>query len=86
MLNMKINKSLGYIMGFLIPGVIVVLINLYGLITRSSSKYITILSNIFFIIMFLYLGIREVMNKRKIGYFFLLIVATMLGLIYRHSR
>lgn len=86
MLNMKNRKSLIYMMGIFLPGIIGIFINLYRLISQSSSKYIIILSNIFLILMFFNLGIREIIHKHKIGYCFLLIVVTMLVLLYRHNR
>lgn len=86
MLNMKNRKSLIYMMGIVLPGIIVIFINLYGLISQSPSKYITIISNIFLILMFFNLGIREIMHKHRTGYCFLLIVVTMLVLLYRHNR
>lgn len=86
MLNMKNGKSLTYMMGIFLPGIIVISINLYGLISQSLSKYIAIVSNIFLILMFFNLGIREIMHKHRIGYCFLLIVVTMMTLLYRHKR
>jgi hypothetical protein len=86
MLNMKNRKSPIYMMGIFLPRIIGIFINLYGLISQSSSKYITIVSNIFLILMFFNLGIREIIHKHKTGYWFLLIVVTMLVLLYRHNR
>lgn len=86
MLNMKNRKSLICMMGIFLSGIIGIFINLYGLISQSSSKYITIVSNIFLILMFFNLGIREIIHKHKTGYCFLLIVVTMLILFYRHNR
>lgn len=50
------------------------------------KKYSIIRMNftIFLILMFLNLGIREIMHKNKIGYHLLIVVAILL-LFYRHN-
>ena len=53
-------KSPSYIIGVFLPALICMFINLYGIITQSWSEYTHIISNTLLFLMFLNIGMREI--------------------------
>lgn len=71
-MNFKGKKSSSEIIGIIIPGIIVVLINLYEIIFQPLNNYTSIINSILLIFILFNIGLRElIIKKSKFGYYIL---------------
>lgn len=82
---MKSKRFLSYIIGIVIPAIIIIVINLYELISQCSYKFSKVATDVLIIFMVFSMGLREiVINKSKFGYLFFIITIILLLVFYKH--
>lgn len=81
---MKNKRSLSYIIGVGLPAIIIIVINLYEILSQCSYKFFRVVTDILIIFMFFSIGLREIiMNKSKFGYIFLIVAIILLLVFYK---
>lgn len=83
MAKMKNKRFLSYIIGVIIPAIIIIVMNLYELISQCSYKFFEVATDVLIIFMVFSMGLREIgINKSKFVYLFFIVTIILFMLKY----